>query len=90
VNQLWENQPQGSQLQRMTILGTQHYDFSDISLYSPLGATLGLKGPISAEREISLFNDFLIGFFDQHLVNPDSTLLANAIQEYSEVNFEQK
>jgi hypothetical protein len=22
VNQLWENQPQGSQLQRMTILGT--------------------------------------------------------------------
>jgi pimeloyl-ACP methyl ester carboxylesterase len=90
VNQLWENQQQGSQLQRMTILGTQHYDFSDISLYSPLGATLGLKGPISAEREISLFNDFLIGFFDLHLVNPDSTLLANAIQEYSEVNFEQK
>lgn len=90
VNQLWENQQQGSQLQRMTILGTQHYDFSDISLYSPLGATLGLKGPISAEREISLFNDFLIGFFDQHLVNPDSTLLANAIQEYNEVYFEQK
>ena len=90
VNQLWENQQQGSQLQRMTIQGTQHYDFSDISLYSPLGATLGLKGSISAEREISLFNDFLIGFFDQHLVKPESSLLANAIQEYSEVNFEQK
>ncbi|MBE0698943.1 MAG: dienelactone hydrolase family protein, partial [Anaerolineaceae bacterium] len=45
VNQLWDNQSPG--VQRMTIMGTQHYDFSDISLYSPLGATLGLKGPIS-------------------------------------------
>jgi len=74
----------------MTTRGTQHYDFSDISLYSPLGATLGLKGPISAEREISLFNDFLVAFFDQHLVNPDSTLLDDAVQEYHEVIFEQK
>jgi hypothetical protein len=87
-NQLWDNQPSGAQ--RMTILGTQHYDFSDISLYSPLGATLGLKGPINAEREISLFNDFLIGFFDQHLVNPDSTLLDAAVEEYDEVEFEEK
>ena len=88
VNQLWGNQPPGAQ--RMTILGTQHYDFSDISLYSPLGATLGLKGPIKADREINLFNDFLVGFFDQHLVNTDSTLLEDAVQEYSEVIFEQK
>ena len=88
LNQLWDNQPSGAQ--RMTILGTQHYDFSDISLYSPLGATLGLKGPISAKREISLFNDFLVGFFDQHLTNPDSTLLEDAIQEYTEVIYEQK
>jgi dienelactone hydrolase len=87
-NQLWDNQPPGSR--RMTILGTQHYDFSDISLYSPLGSTLGLKGPINAEREISLFNDFLIGFFDQHLVNPDSTLLDTAVEEYDEVEFEEK
>lgn len=87
-NQLWKNQPAGSQ--RMNILGTQHYDFSDISLYSPLGSTLGLKGPIKAEREISLFNDFLIGFFDQHLVNPDSTLLDAAVEEYDEVEFEEK
>ncbi len=88
VNQLWDNQPNGTQ--RMTILGTLHYDFSDIALYSPLGSTLGLKGPIKAEREISLFNDFLYGFFDKHLVNPDSTLLEKAIEEYTEVEFEQK
>jgi hypothetical protein len=55
-----------------------------------LGAVLGLKGPIRAEREISLFNDFLIGFFDQHLVNPDSTLLDTSFQEYDEVVVEQK
>jgi pimeloyl-ACP methyl ester carboxylesterase len=87
-NQLWDNQPSGAQ--RMTILGTQHYDFSDISLYSPLGSTLGLKGPIQAEREINLLNDFLIGFFDQHLVNPDSALLDAAVEEYDEVEFEEK
>lgn len=88
VNQLWDNQLPGSQ--RMTILGTQHMDFSDISLYSPLGGIIGLKGPISSEREINLFNDFLLGFFDQHLVNPDSALLKKAIEEYTEVEFEQK
>lgn len=88
VNQLWDNQPPGAQ--RMTILGTHHVDFSDISLYSPLGSMLGLKGPIKAEREISLFNDFLIGFFDQHLVNQNSTLLDAAVKEYNEVDFEEK
>jgi len=86
--QLWDNQPPGAQ--RMNILGTQHYDFSDISLYSPLGSMLGLKGPIKAEREISLFNDFLIGFFDQHLVNLNSTLLDAAVNQYNEVEFEEK
>jgi hypothetical protein len=55
-----------------------------------LGGIIGLKGPISAEREINLFNNFLIGFFDQHLVNPDSSHLEAAIQEYSEVNFEKR
>ncbi len=88
ANQLWQNQPAGSQ--RMTILGTQHYDFSDISLYSPLGALLRLKGPIHADREINLLNDFLIGFFEKHLVNDESTQLNQAIQEYHEVEFEQK
>jgi predicted dienelactone hydrolase len=88
ANQLWQNQPASSQ--RMTILGTKHYDFSDISLYSPLGTALALKGPISAKREINLFNDFLIGFFEKHLVDNQSTRLDQAIQEYQEVEFEQK
>jgi hypothetical protein len=51
---------------------------------------LGLKGPIKVQREINPFNDFLIGFFDQHLVKPDSALLDAAVEEYNEVEFEEK
>lgn len=88
VELLWLNQPAGAAL--MTILGTQHYDFADLPLYSPVAGLLGLKGPIDTSREIPLFNDFLIGFFDKTLVDPASPKLDQAVADYPEVQFEKK
>ena len=88
VEMLWQNQPAGAA--RMTILGTQHYDFADMPLYSPIASTIGLKGPIDTRREISLLNDFLVGFFDKALLDSASTKLNQAQLTYPEVEFEQK
>ena len=74
----------------MTILGTQHYDFADLPLYSPIAGLLGLKGPIDTSREIPLLNDFLVGFFDKNLVDTASPKLDQAVADYPEVQFEQK
>ncbi len=87
INQLWQNQPAGAL--RMMIIGTTHYDFSDLPLYSPIAHQLGLKGPIKAQREIQLFNDYLVTFFDQHLKNAASSV-RELSADYPEVEMQQK
>ena len=88
LQSFWEAQPTGTA--RMTIHDTKHFDFTDIPLYSPLAALIQFKGPIPVKQEIPLINDFLTGFFDLHLVNPDSNLLSKAVENYPGNNFEVK
>ena len=59
------------------IEGTAHYDFSDTPLMSPVAAQIGLKGPIKAERVISILNDYLLSFFDATLNGKPTTLFDN-------------
>lgn len=51
----------------VTILGTKHYDFSDLPLLSPLAPQMGLKGPINGKRVVGILNEYLLAFFDQAL-----------------------
>lgn len=67
---------------RATLLGAKHYDFSDMPLFSPVAAPLGLKGPISPQVEIPLINDFLFTFFDDHLGNGIATPFDELIEKY--------
>ena len=46
------------------IEGTEHYDFSDMPLFTPLAPQLGLKGPINGKRVTIIINDYLLSFFD--------------------------
>lgn len=87
VNQLWQNQPQGAV--RMVINGTQHYDFSDLPLYSPIADQLGLKGPIEPQREITLMNDYLVTFFNRQLMTADPSVEDLSV-EYPEVQLKVK
>ncbi len=86
LQSFWGALPAGTG--RMTILGTQHFDFTDIPLYSPLTTAIRFKGPIPVKQEIPLINDFLNGFFDLNLRNPDSSLLSEAVATYPEILFE--
>ena len=71
-----------------TILGTRHYDFSDLPLLTPLAPQLGLKGPINGKRVVKIINDYLLAYFDQELKGIPSPLPFGASEEYPELRWE--
>lgn len=60
----------------LAIAGTEHYDFSDMPLFSPLTHQLGLSGTIDGERVTSILNQYAVAFFRQYLAGTDEDLLA--------------
>lgn len=80
-------QPQGY---RLTIMGTRHFDFTLMPLFSPLAAQLGLKGPLEGRRTLQIITDYLLAFFDTHLKGHPSGLLDGPAAGYPEVRFERR
>jgi predicted dienelactone hydrolase len=50
-----------------TLKGTDHYDFADLPMLSPLAPWLGLKGPLPASRVLPIIDTYELAFFDQYL-----------------------
>jgi hypothetical protein len=71
-----------------SIVGTAHYDFSDLPLLSPLAPRLGLKGPINGRRVTGIINDYLVSFFDLTLKGVPTGLFEEQNQKYNEVRFD--
>jgi predicted dienelactone hydrolase len=67
------------------ILGTRHYDFSDLPLLSPIASQLGLKGPLSGLRVTEIVNSYLLDFFEMTLNHSPSELFDGSFDDYSEV-----
>lgn len=59
-----QNSPQASS---RTIPQTDHYDFSDLPLLTPLSHQLGLSGDIDSYVAQGLIRESVRGFFDAHL-----------------------
>jgi dienelactone hydrolase len=72
----------------LEIIGTRHYDFSDLPLLSPLSPWFGLKGPIDGERVLGIINEYVVAYFDQYLLDIGTPLLDGPSSEYPEVEFE--
>jgi hypothetical protein len=87
---LFERLRQGSNPadRTLTILGTDHYDFSDLPALSPLAPQLGLKGPIPGMRVQQIINAYSLAFFDQALKDEPAMLLASPSPAYPEVRFD--
>lgn len=66
------------------IVGTKHYDFSDLPLLSPLAPQLGLKGPINGKRVTMIVKDYLLSFFEATLNGKSDNLFKNP-SPYAEV-----
>jgi hypothetical protein len=56
------------------ILGTKHYDFSDLPLLSPIAPQLGLKGPLNGKRVTEIVDSYLLDFFEMTLNGVSSNL----------------
>jgi predicted dienelactone hydrolase len=74
----------------VTILGTRHYDFSDLPLLTPLAPQLGLKGPINGKRVVKILNDYLVAYFDQELKGIPSPLPFSPSADYPELRWEKQ
>ena len=74
----------------LTILGTKHYDFSDLPLLSPLAPQLGLKGPINGKRVVRIINDYLVAYFNQELKGISSPIPFGSSDEYPELRWQNK
>ncbi|HTX91459.1 MAG TPA: hypothetical protein VMC09_09595 [Anaerolineales bacterium] len=70
-----------------TILGTKHYDFTDLPLLTPIAAQLGLKGPINGKRVMMIVDDYSLSFFDRYLLGEPTTLLDGPSPQFPEVKF---
>jgi len=66
--------------------GAEHNDFVAAPLLSPIGAQLGLKGPIPTGRILPIIDNYLLGFFDVFLLGTGSAALDNV--SFEEVSVE--
>jgi len=71
---------------KLSITGTKHYDFTDIPMLTPLAPLIGLKGPINAQRGLSIVNAYTLDFFNQTLKNIPSPLFDGQSPDYPETN----
>ncbi len=68
----------------VSIRGTDHFDFSDLPLLTPLAPLLGLKGPLPGKRVTTIVGDYLLSFFERTLKGEPSPLLSGP-SPYAEV-----
>ena len=83
-NQLYAHSDQAIQA---TILGTAHYDFTDLPLLTPIAAQIRLKGPINGSRVMTIVDDYSLSFFNKALLGKPTTLLDGPSVHFPEVKF---
>ena len=71
----------------LSILGTAHYDFSDLPILSPIAAQMGLKGPLDGERVVMITSNYPLAFFNHVFFGIQSALLEGNSTDYPEVVF---
>jgi len=59
----------------VTVKGTQHYNFTDMTLASPLAQSFHLSGPINGDQMVRIMNAYTLAFFDKHLRDLAAPLL---------------
>jgi hypothetical protein len=72
----------------VTLLGADHYDFSDLPAISPLAPQLGLKGPINGMRVQQIIDAYVLAFFDQQFKGIPSTLFDGPQAAYPEIRYD--
>ncbi len=66
---------------------TEHYNFADLQLLTPLFRFMGLTGSISSARSTSIVNAYTLDFFNKYLKNKGGRLMEGPTSDYPEVKF---
>ncbi len=72
----------------LTVRGSVHYDFHDLTLVSPLGSLFGFTGTIRGEQMIAILNAYSLAFFDRHLKDLPRPILNGPSADYPEVRIQ--
>ncbi|MCX6079286.1 MAG: hypothetical protein NTW32_07105 [Chloroflexi bacterium] len=72
----------------ITILGADHYDFSDLPALSPLAPQLGLKGPINGSRVQKIINTYVLAFFNQQFKGIPTNLFDGQQVAFPDVRYD--
>jgi predicted dienelactone hydrolase len=70
--------------------GMFHSNFTDIAIWSPMAAQLGVAGPIDPQRAHVIVNAYTLAFFDRHLRGRPAELLDGPAGQYPDAVFESK
>lgn len=74
----------------VTIEGAEHYNFTDLTLVSPLAKTFNFSGPINGSQMIRIMNTYSLAFFDKHLKGLAAPVLNGISADYPEVSIESR
>jgi dienelactone hydrolase len=80
--------PNSADLQEFMVQGSDHYDFTDLPLLSPLAPYIGLKGPINGPRMLTIVRQYSLAFFNQHLKGASQDGFSDLASKYPEVIFD--
>jgi len=69
------------------VKGASHLDFMDAMLSMSILKRWGLLGSIETQRMYQLTNEYVLAFFDQHLLEQQQPLLEGPSDRYPEVTF---
>lgn len=83
INRLLSNST--DDVKNLTILGTDHYDFTDLPMLSPLAPYIGLKGPRNASDVVSILRDFTTSFFNSVFLDKNPVWLEVLVGKYPEI-----
>lgn len=67
------------------IEGSEHYNFTDLPLYSPLVSLTGMTGTLEEHKGARIVNEYVLDFFDTYLKGKKSALLGENVDIYPEV-----
>jgi predicted dienelactone hydrolase len=69
----------------ITVRGSKHINFTDLSVWSPVLKHMGAFGTIDGEKMLKIMNAYTVAFFDKHLKGIDSPLLNGPSPAFPEV-----
>lgn len=72
------------------ITGTEHLNYTDLQIFSPIFKIMGVVGPIDGYRGLDITQAYVLAFFDRYLKEKATPLLDSNPTEFKRVEFKKR